>query len=123
MSRLTPQRDTGWFKSSLSNETQTCVEIRFAGDTVLIRDSKYLRDPANDPATQPIIPIPTTDWPAFLSAATGSETKADHNLPTIDHHPSGEVTIRAANGTTLTYTAPEWSAFTTGIHANEFTAA
>ncbi|QIS20893.1 DUF397 domain-containing protein [Nocardia terpenica] len=111
---------TSWIKSSHSNASQSCVEIRFGDGVVLIRDSKYLRDPANDSAAQPFISIPTDDWPAFLDAAIRFDSRP--GLPAIEHHASGEVSLRAADGTTLTYTAAEWTAFVSGVRAGEFAA-
>ncbi|ATL68635.1 DUF397 domain-containing protein [Nocardia terpenica] len=110
-----------WFKASFSTDSSNCVEIRFGDGVVLIRDSKYLRDPANDSAAQPFISIPTHDWPTFLNAARGFEGTSRHGLPAIEHHASGEVSLHA-DGTTLTYTAAEWTAFVSGIRAGEFAA-
>ncbi|WP_067818179.1 DUF397 domain-containing protein [Nocardia inohanensis] len=66
--RTEPQ--DGWRKSSYSGDGGggNCVEVRLAEVAVLIRDSKYLRDPANDPAAQPIISLAGPEWDAFLSA-------------------------------------------------------
>jgi hypothetical protein len=63
---------TAWYKSSYSQGSNHCVEVRFTDDTVYVRDSKYLRDPANDPSTQPIIAIPADQWDSFLQLATGN---------------------------------------------------
>ncbi|WP_329414640.1 DUF397 domain-containing protein [Nocardia vinacea] len=114
---------TGWFKSSWSSETQSCVEVKFDGDLVLIRDSKYLRDPANDPTAQPTIAVLAEDWNAFLRAANGMEPDAWRDLPIITRHGSGGVTVHAADGTMLTYTAAEWVAFVAGVRDGEFAAA
>lgn len=112
-----------WRKSSFSQGSEHCVEIRESGDAILIRDSKYLRDPANDPALQPIISIATHDWAAFLRLALGIPAPRPSRLPSIDRLPGGGVALRDRSGTTLTYTAPEWRAFALGIGAGEFAAA
>lgn len=65
-------RRTGWFKASYSNNSNACVEVRFDGEFVHIRDSKYLRDPTNDPAQQPIITVTADQWSLFLSEMTGA---------------------------------------------------
>ncbi|MQY20073.1 DUF397 domain-containing protein [Nocardia macrotermitis] len=59
-----------WRKSSYSTGSDHCVEVKFADDTVYIRDSKYLRNPANTPANQPILAVPAADWDNFLQLAT-----------------------------------------------------
>ncbi|WP_433664669.1 DUF397 domain-containing protein [Nocardia sp. CA-128927] len=110
-----------WRTSSYSGTNGgECVEIAFDGDTVLVRDSKYLRDPSNDPAAQPMIVINADRWREFLQAAMGAETEAPNGLPTIDRLASGAVSLRADDGSTLSYTAAEWVAFTAGIRDGEF---
>ncbi|MEG8179439.1 DUF397 domain-containing protein [Nocardia terpenica] len=122
MDTSTTSARPSWFKASFSTDSSNCVEIRFGDGVVLIRDSKYLRDPANDSAAQPFISIPARDWPAFLDAARGFDGTIRRGLPAIEHHASGEVSLHAADGTTLTYTAAEWTAFVSGIRAGEFAA-
>ena len=51
--------DTSWFKSSYSNAASACVEVRLAGDAVLVRDSK-------NRAYGPTLAVTTTAWAAFL---------------------------------------------------------
>ncbi|MFG1793972.1 DUF397 domain-containing protein [Nocardia sp. NPDC049149] len=110
-----------WRTSSYSGTNGgECVEIAFDGDTVLIRDSKYLRDPSNDPAAQPVISIPAQEWNAFKDAAAGTEADDARGLPLIERLSSGEVRIQTDGGIALTYTAAEWVAFTAGICDGEF---
>jgi len=54
-----------WFKSSFSNGGQACVEVRFDGDHVSVRDSK---DPNG-----PILTFTRTEWTAFLHGTTAGE--------------------------------------------------
>ena len=108
----------GWFKSSLSQSSENCVEIQFAGDRVLIRDSKYLRNPSNEPTAQPIITVSAADWQTFLDAVVRPEPCAV--APIIAPEPNGYVTIRDARGTALTYTPDEWEAFKAGAATGEF---
>ncbi|WP_069164971.1 DUF397 domain-containing protein [Nocardia altamirensis] len=108
---------TDWFTSTRSNNGNQCVEVRFEGDAVLIRDSKYRRNPANHPAEEPIVTISAHEWNAFLdtlrarsrtSGALIAHTAAD-----------GSTTLR--HGTTvLDYTPQEWDAFLLGVHDGEF---
>ena len=51
--------DASWFKSSYSNAASTCVEVRFAGDAVLVRDSK-------NRVHGPTLVVTTTAWAALL---------------------------------------------------------
>ena len=55
---------SGWFKSSYSNDSQTCVEVCFDGDRVLVRDNTY-QGPAE---TEPILAFTGGEWAAFTSA-------------------------------------------------------
>ncbi|MEG8182577.1 DUF397 domain-containing protein [Nocardia terpenica] len=118
----TDKHGRAWFKSSFSKEAASCVEVSFVGDTVLIRDSKYLREPSNVPAAQPIIELSAADWTHFLSLALGRPTPSVPAIHSITHHSDDTVTITATNNTTLTYTPTEWSAFLAGIQAGEFAA-
>ncbi|MFX0581094.1 DUF397 domain-containing protein [Nocardia nepalensis] len=115
-----------WRTSSYSGTNGgQCVEVAFdaESDTLLIRDSKYRRNPANDPANQPMIAIRTEDWAPFLAAAAGENRDTEYRIPTIERQPSGEVVVRATDGTALTFTQGEWTAFTAGVQDGEFAAA
>lgn len=46
MTPLDPAPDRDWFKSSRSSSNANCVEVRFAGDAVGVRDSKDRSGPA-----------------------------------------------------------------------------
>lgn len=56
--------DTPWFKSSYSNSSVACVEVRFDGDAVLVRDSK-------NRTHSPTLAVTTTEWVAFLDGLAG----------------------------------------------------
>lgn len=115
----TPDR-LEWRKSSYSSNGENCVEIAFSGDTVVIRDSKYRRDPANDPAREPIITLPAAAWPIFLDLVARSGTSDSRIALRVRYAPDGGVTLIGRSGTTLTYTAAEWEAFTAGVRDGEF---
>ncbi|MBF6234489.1 DUF397 domain-containing protein [Nocardia farcinica] len=110
-----------WFKSSFSKEAANCVEVRFAGDAVLVRDSKYLRDPGNDPARQPVIEISAMRWGAFLAYAVDPGVAPEPGLPVIVRGAHGVVV--SLGGVSLHFTGAEWTAFTSGIAVGEFAAA
>lgn len=59
-----PDDQEGWFKSSYSNASGGCVEVKFAAPVLLVRDSKD-RKPG-----QPIIGIPLKAWAEFLDTIT-----------------------------------------------------
>jgi len=48
-----------WFTSSYSVNATDCVEVRLAGDAVLVRDSK-------NRTHGPTLAVTTTAWAAFL---------------------------------------------------------
>lgn len=54
---------TAWFKSSYSSSTGTCVEIRFDGGQVAVRDSKNL----NATAGELIVNVAAEQWATFAS--------------------------------------------------------
>ncbi|MGW2665931.1 DUF397 domain-containing protein [Nocardia tengchongensis] len=106
-----------WFKSSRSNGNQACVEVRFDNGAVLIRDSKY----NDDPASQPIIRVAIDRWDAFLDTITASPADCTNDgLPCIEPAADGSVTLRAVDGTTLSYLRHEWEAFVSGVLKGEF---
>ncbi|WP_040871292.1 DUF397 domain-containing protein [Nocardia exalbida] len=108
---------TGWFTSTRSNNGNQCVEVRFDGDAVLIRDSKYRRDPANRPGDEPVITVTAAEWTAFLDAVrTRGRSNGELRAHPVAH---GHTALRHG-GITLTYTPEEWDAFLFGAHDGEF---
>lgn len=59
---MSSQDSRVWFTSSFSQDSNSCVEVCFDTNAVLVRDSKY-RGPAAD---QPVLAVSAADWPAFL---------------------------------------------------------
>ena len=66
-SPATPHR-SGWFKSSYSNATGSCVEVNLSSDTTLVRDSKDRR------SDQPVIGFSPTAWSFFLRGLTSDNS-------------------------------------------------
>ncbi|MFE3320231.1 DUF397 domain-containing protein [Nocardia sp. NPDC059195] len=106
----------GWFTSSRSNNGNQCVEVRFDGNVVQVRDSKFRRNPMNTGAAEPIITVDAPVWTAFL-----------HSLLTEHHHPDLIAHVSPDGSTTLChedvllrFTAAEWQAFVAGARDNEF---
>ncbi len=108
-----------WFKATLSTSSSNCVEVARVGGFWLIRDSKYLRDPHNDAAKQPMISVPDAQWREFLDAVLEPNGAGRDGLPRIGYRSDGSVSISAGR-VTLTYTRPEWDAFRDGIERKEF---
>ena len=67
-SQLVTATGASWFKSSYSTSSVACVEVRFAGDAVLVRDSK-------NRAHSPTLAVTTTEWTAFLDELAGVPTQ------------------------------------------------
>ena len=55
---------TGWFKSSYSNASGSCVEARHTSDATLVRDSK------NRQSDSPVIKFTPIAWASFLDTVT-----------------------------------------------------
>ena len=111
----------GWFKASFSSNAASCVEVRFIGDLVQIRDSKYHRNPTNPPENQPIISVKSGEWAEFLDKMTGRTGTDNRNAIEAENTSTGNIVLRATRtGTALTFTATEWRAFLNGARAHEF---
>ncbi len=108
--------DHGWFTSSRSNNGNQCVEVRFDGDAVQIRDSKFRRNPMNLGMDEPIITVDAALWTAFLDCL---RTTRRHPALVAHVSPDGSATLRHED-TLLHFTAPEWAAFVAGVRDNEF---
>ncbi|RDI61519.1 DUF397 domain-containing protein [Nocardia pseudobrasiliensis] len=108
---------TGWFTSSRTNNGNQCVEVRFDGDAVLIRDSKFRRNPAHRQEDEPVITVTASEWMSFL--ATVRDRLATAGELTAHTATDGHTTLRH-NDVMLTYTPDEWAAFVAGAHDGEF---
>ena len=107
---------TPWFTSTRTNNGNQCVEVRFDGAEVSIRDSKFRRDPANRPKREPVITVDARIWTEFLGAVAGCGTSPHlHTCP----HRDGGTTLRHAT-VELRFTAGEWGAFMAGVRDGEF---
>ncbi|MEV6774404.1 DUF397 domain-containing protein [Nocardia sp. NPDC051030] len=111
---ITPSQ---WQKSSFSGQNSDCVEVNIGDETVSIRDSKYQRDPGNNPAEQPVLTVAMLDWHVFVDAVAGRT--ACPGVIAVDATADGSVTLRSSD-IALTYTPSEWEAFVAAIHAGEF---
>ncbi|MEG8181919.1 DUF397 domain-containing protein [Nocardia terpenica] len=109
-----------WRKARRSGNSGNCVEVSFSDGRVSVRDSKYLRDPNNNPTTQPIITVAAAQWITFLKLITGQPTATDHSALEINTAVDGNVTLSGDDGVALVYTPAEWEAFVAGVHAGEF---
>jgi hypothetical protein len=123
MSEHTPapaRISTGWFKASFSSPSQDCVEVRFEGQVVHIRDSKYRRVPANGAAGEPIITVTAEQWTALLDELTGDATAGANGALIVEAATDGVDLRHAESGVVLHYTPAEWRSYLAGVHAHEF---
>lgn len=111
--------DRGWFTSSYSNNGNQCVEVRFAGGVVLIRDSKFRRNAADAGVPEPIVTVSAETWTAFLHCLLSG--RGHPRLITATTPDGG--TALSHHGITLRFTAAEWSAFVAGVRDDEFVCA
>ena len=108
--------DTSWFKSTFSKDANSCVEVRFVGELIQVRDSKYL----GPEAEQPIITMPATEWATVLDLSWSRTTGAAGVGVSVTVHSDGGAVI--SSGTTrLSYDSDEWDAFTKGVADGQFT--
>jgi hypothetical protein len=111
----------GWFKSSFSSNANNCVEVRFDGERVGVRDSKYRRNPANHPGREPIITVTAAQWTIWLDELTGRAAVGSNGALSVETTPDGAVILRAVDtDTALRYTRAEWQTYLAGVHAREF---
>lgn len=111
----------GWFKSSSSNPSQSCVEVLFDEPSVHVRDSKYRRDPRNVPAEEPIITVTIEQWSTFLGELAGQAPTGANGALEVDAAPDGSVVLRRSDhDVRLSYTQFEWKMFLVGVQRAEF---
>ncbi len=104
----------GWFKSSFSTASGDCVEVRFDGDVVQVRDTK-------DQGDGPVIVLEAARWDDFLRRLLSGSIDADSALAVLAA-PNGGTILRARDtGAALRYTRGEWEMFMRGVRAGEFT--
>ncbi|MGH3518720.1 MAG: DUF397 domain-containing protein [Haloechinothrix sp.] len=60
-----PERPDKWRKASYSAQTDSCVEVKFTDDAVLVRDTKDRSKPAHS--------YTRAEWAAFLAGAKDGE--------------------------------------------------
>ncbi|WP_190813204.1 DUF397 domain-containing protein [Saccharopolyspora pogona] len=109
------QPPTGWFKSSFSNPSQACVEVRFSDRAVHVRDSK-------DRGEGPVISVSGNAWSTLLAEVAGRLPVGTSRTIRIVHRTDGGADLQSlpARSLTLSYTATEWDAFVAGVRAGEF---
>ncbi|MFS8101465.1 DUF397 domain-containing protein [Lentzea alba] len=62
---MSPRGRSGWFTSSYTNSSGSCVEVKFDARCVLVRDSKDRR------VGQPEIAISKEGWSSFVNVVGG----------------------------------------------------
>ncbi|WP_433635532.1 DUF397 domain-containing protein [Nocardia sp. CA-120079] len=107
-----------WRKATRSNNSGACVEVLEGISSVSIRDSKYLRNPLNDPAAEPIITVTKAEWSAFVDEIAGRTALRPAHLR-ASAASDGTMQLTHSN-VVLTYTPAEWEAFADGVRCGEF---
>ncbi|MET7769079.1 DUF397 domain-containing protein [Nocardia sp. NPDC005366] len=111
----------GWRKSTFSNNGgASCVEVNFIGNQALVRDSKYLRNPANNPNHQPVLSMRAEMWATFCDSSANPTTQSEiAGVPRITVREDGWVRV-TDSAVELVFTPDEWTAFIQGVLAGEF---
>lgn len=105
--------NAGWFTASYSNAGNGCLQARFVDSEVQVADSK-------DSGRGPVITVSGAGWDAFVTTALGAGPPVPGAALTITPTDDGGHAVTATDGTTLRYTAAEWSAFLAGAADGEF---
>ncbi|MGW4643940.1 DUF397 domain-containing protein [Sphaerisporangium sp. NPDC004334] len=113
-----------WRKSSRSGAQSNCVEARFDGVTVWVRNS-------NDVGPgRAVVGFGAERWPVFLEGVRAGELGLDRlgvdarsvAEATVSRDERGVVVQGRAYGPPVVYTPAEWQAFLDGVrHDGEFT--
>ncbi|XVS66880.1 DUF397 domain-containing protein [Actinosynnema sp. CA-299493] len=104
----------GWFKSSFSTASGDCVEVRFDGDVVQVRDTK-------DQGGGPVLTVQAPAWDDFLRQLLSGAVEADGVLAVLPAPRGGAILRAGEDGGELRYTRGEWEMFMRGVRAGEFT--
>jgi hypothetical protein len=110
-----------WTTSSFSgNNGGACVEVKIEADAVLLRDSKFRRDPSNRGRTQPHIEIPVRVWAELCERTISMTSFALEEAIQVTVHTDGAATFKNQS-VQLNFTPDEMDAFAKGIIDGEFT--
>ncbi|WP_406279121.1 DUF397 domain-containing protein [Nocardia sp. NBC_00881] len=109
-----------WKTSTFSgNNGGACVEVKIDGDKVLVRDTKFRRNPANTSETQPQIEIPAGLWPEVCNRAVSMTSFKVGDALTVTIHADGAATFSGPDAD-LNYTPDEVDAFAKGVIDGQF---
>lgn len=95
------------------------MKVNFDGDRVKIGDTKYLRNPGNDPESDPFIEVAFDKWANFLDLVRYGYVANAIGLPKVEMLADGGGIIRSAQ-IDLVYNKMEWDAFLNGVLDGEF---
>ena len=102
----------GWRTSTRCNNGADCVEVDFTATGVLMRDTK-------DRGTGPVIGFTTDQWAGFVHEVLDGRPSVNGAV-TVSHREAVTEVRSLADGSTLRYTAGEWTAFLAGARDGEF---
>ncbi|MFC3961656.1 DUF397 domain-containing protein [Nocardia jiangsuensis] len=110
-----------WTTSSFSgNNGGACVEVKIEGDAVLVRDSKFRRDPGNRDRTQPQIGISVGAWTELCQRMISMTSFTLGEALRVTVHNDGAATFENWS-IRLNFTPDEMDAFAKGVIDGEFT--
>lgn len=118
----TNSRLSRWTTSTFSgNQGGACVEVKVDGDMMLVRDTKFRRNPANHGQVQPQIEIPVSLWPDVCERTIAMSSFVVPGSVQVTIHSNGAATFENP-GTKLEFTPEEMDAFAKGLIDGEFAA-
>ncbi len=111
---------SGWFKSSYSAATCTCVEVKLEREQASVRDSKLVGS-GDEPGTNaPVITVDRIEWTAFLDDVRTGATRRCQAITLAPATDGSAILTCTRSGTSLGFDAAEWAAFSAGVAAGEF---
>ena len=110
-----------WFRSRHSHGSSDCVEVQFGPGEVLIRDSRYRQNPANDPRLEPMIRLPYTEFSRFLTELSEEDHPDQIGGLHVGRNKDESITLRSTDhGVTLRFTSEQWAPFAAARSLDDF---
>ena len=105
----------GWLKSPLSADNLCCVVVRSYHQYVLLADSKFRRDAANNRLVEPAIQIVADTYDTWLDTLRKPVAAVVPGAPVVVKTEDGYELHSTNDDTVLAYTNEEWAAFLGGL--------
>lgn len=110
-----------WSKATASSANGFCVEVAHTDGQVLVRDTKWERDPDRT-EPRPTLTVDPGDWEHTLTALTGGTGHVATPTLAVIHRVDGTARFHG-NSAALEFTADEMTAFLDGVSKDEFAVA